>query len=84
VYLFNHGHFDSDPLFIEGSCNYAAFLVLGRYPGRESSFFRANMASDPDPVYGAGFVRVREYAEADGTRDWLKRVRKAPKFPDGF
>lgn len=84
VYLFNHGHFDSDPVFIEGSCNYAAFLVLGRYPGRESAFFRANMASDPDPVYGAGFNRVREYAEADGTGDWLKRVRRSPGFPEGY
>ncbi|MCH7548541.1 MAG: hypothetical protein IH969_03225 [Candidatus Krumholzibacteriota bacterium] len=84
IYMFNHGRFGNDRAWSEGSCNYAAWRVLGKYPGRDSSFFRANMMQDDDPVYGAGFRRVKRYAEAEGTDAWIKRLRKKSDLPKGY
>jgi hypothetical protein len=84
IYQFNHRRFKNDRAFAEGSCNYAAFLVLGRYPGRESSFFRAAMQQETDPVYGEGLRRVKRFAEAEGMATWLTRLRKKKDLPKGY
>jgi len=84
VYRFNQGRFDGYRPWVEGSCNYAAYLVLGRYPGRESAFYRATMAQNQDPVYGEGFRRVKRLAEEEGTRAWVKRVKREHGFPEGY
>jgi len=83
IYQFNKGRFGNDQAFSEGSCNYAAWLALGNFPGRESSFFRSNMLSDPDPIYGEGFRRVKEYAESAGTDRWLRQLARKGRFPEG-
>lgn len=84
VWQFNQGRFDQDPEFAEGSCNYAAYLVLGMYPGQLSSFFRNTMMKSEDPVYGEGFRRVKRYAEAVGADDWLWRVKQSRRLPRGY
>jgi hypothetical protein len=84
IYMFNHGKFDNDRAWSEGSCNYASWLVLGEYPGEDSSFFRASMTSDQDPIYGEGFRRVKDYAEAKGDGDWIKRMRRKTSLPEGY
>jgi len=84
VYMFNHGHFENDRAWNEGSCNYAAWLVLGQYPGTDSSFFRASMLQDEDPIYGEGFRRVKHYAESRGTDDWIERMDKKSRLPKGY
>ncbi len=84
VWQFNHGRFKNEREWSEGSCNYAAYLVLGRYPGRESSFFRTSLARDVDPVYGDGFRRVKTLAEAEGNKAWLRYLSKTPDFPTGY
>lgn len=84
VYQFNHGHFKNDRMWAEGSCNYAAYLVLGCYPGKESSFFRTSLVRDDDNVYGRGFRRVKTLAEARGTEGWLRDLAHATNFPAGY
>jgi hypothetical protein len=84
IWQFNRGRFRNERDWAEGSCNYAAFLVLGRYPGRESSFFRLSLTRDTDDVYGDGFRRVRTMAEAEGTRNWLHYLGRTPDFPSGY
>lgn len=84
VWQFNHGRFSNDRAWAEGSCNYAAYLVLGKYPGRESSFFRTSLLRDVDPVYGDGFRRVKTLAEAEGNKAWLRYLSKTADFPKGY
>ncbi|HEU4928261.1 MAG TPA: LIM domain-containing protein [Candidatus Krumholzibacteria bacterium] len=84
VWQFNRGRFQNEREWAEGSCNYAAYLVLGKYPGRESSFFRTSLTRDADPTYGEGFRRVKTLAEAEGTRAWLRYLNKSDDFPKGY
>lgn len=84
VWQFNHGRFQNDRKLREGSCNYAAFLVLGHYPGQKSAFFRSTMLNDPDERYGDGFRRVKVFAEAEGTKVWLDHLRKEDGFPHQY
>ncbi len=84
VWQFNRGRFRNDRAWAEGSCNYASYLVLGKYPGRESSFFRTSLTRDADPVYGEGFRRVKSLAESEGTKAWLRYLTKSADFPKGY
>ncbi len=84
VWQFNHGRFRNDRAWNEGSCNYTAYLVLGKYPGRESAFFRTSLTRDDDNVYGEGFRRVKSLAENEGTREWLRYLSRTTDFPTGY
>lgn len=84
VWQFNQGQFKSERAWSEGSCNYAAFLVLGGYPGRDSSFFRVGLTRDGDDVYGEGFRRVKTLAEGEGNRAWLHYLARDNAFPSGY
>jgi hypothetical protein len=84
VWQFNRGRFRNDRAWNEGSCNYAAFLVLGRYPGKESSFFRTSLSRDDNDVYGEGFRRVKTLAEAEGSKSWLRYLARSTDFPVGY
>jgi hypothetical protein len=76
VWQFIDGRLDQDEAVSEGSCNYAAYLVLRRLGGRESEFLIENMLKDEDPVYGEGFRRVKRYAEKKGLASWIKLLKK--------
>lgn len=84
VWQFNRGRFKNEREWSEGSCNYAAYLVLAKYPGRDSSFFRTSLIRDVDPVYGDGFRRVKTLAEAEGNGVWLRYLTKSADFPKGY
>jgi hypothetical protein len=84
VWQFNRARFRNERQWSEGSCNYAAYLVLGRYPGRESSFFRTSLMRDADPVYGDGFRRVKTLADAEGNKAWVRYLSKSSDFPKGY
>jgi hypothetical protein len=84
VWQFNRARFKNEREWSEGSCNYAAYLVLGRYPGRESSFFRTSLMRDADPVYGDGFRRVKTLADAEGNRAWVRYLSRSSDFPKGY
>ncbi len=84
VWQFNNGRFKNERAWAEGSCNYAAYLVLGRYPGRESSFFRMSLTRDGDDAYGEGFRRVKTLAEAEGMKTWLGHLSRNADFPPGY
>lgn len=84
VWQFNRGRFRNDRAWNEGSCNYAAYLVLARYPGKESAFFRTSLSRDDDSVYGEGFRRVKVLAETEGTKTWLRQLARDTDFPAGY
>ena len=84
VWQFLQGRTDNDEAFREGSCNYAAWLVLKSYPGEESAYVADAIASSPDRVYGEGFRRVKRFAEDRGASAWIERLRTRDSLPAGY
>ncbi len=80
VWMFTNAPTDIDPVLREGSCNYAAFLIIRNYPDKEARFVVDNMTSDPNPVYGEGFRRVKKYVDRHGVSKWLEYL-KSNKYP---
>jgi len=84
VWHYSQNILENDPAWSEGSCNYAAFLVLNRYSDEQAAYIIAGMNNDPNPVYGEGFRRVKKLVEAKGISSWLESVRKSNSFPLGY
>jgi hypothetical protein len=84
VWQFRAGRLSNDRAFAEGSCNYAAYLVLENYRSREAEYVMANLVSDESDVYGEGFRRVKRFAEAEGIDVWLERLRKKDDLPKHY
>jgi hypothetical protein len=75
VWLFVNNITDIDPALREGSCNIASWLVLQRYRDRKAKFILENMQSDPDPVYGGGYRRMKKYVDQQGVSNWLAYLK---------
>ena len=75
VWLFNNAPPEIDPDLREGSCNYAAYLILQDYSNPEAKFVIENMLNDPDPVYGDGFRRIKKMVERNGISYWLNYIK---------
>jgi hypothetical protein len=84
VWQFTAGRLNNDEAFAEGSCNYASYLVLQQYSGREAEYVIVNLEDDESRIYGEGFRRVKRYAEAEGIDTWLKRLKKSNKLPRNY
>lgn len=74
VWLGQHANFEMHPVLAEGSCNYAAFLVLLRY-GDPAKYVIDKMITDDDPVYGSGFQKTALFAEQVGRKEWLAYLK---------
>jgi hypothetical protein len=68
----------------EGSCNYAAYLVLKQYPGQYSKYVLHNMQENPDKNYGEGYRRIRKLVQARGFDFWLDHLKNHKDFPRGY
>ncbi len=75
VWLHENAPQDIEAAFCEGSCNYASFLVLEDYPGKETDYIKASLENDPDPVYGDGFRRTAQFVDKRGIEAWLTYLR---------
>jgi hypothetical protein len=75
VWQFLQSRHSEDKMLSEGSCNFASYLVLTKFPGKESEFIIQNMMKDKDPVYGEGYRRVRRYVDEHGIQSWLTLLR---------
>lgn len=84
VWLLSEDRKVGDAAFREGSCNYAAHLVLNEYPGPETDFLVKKMMQSRDPAYGEGFRRVKRYAEERGVAEWIRRLRSHDDLPRGY
>lgn len=80
VWMFTNAPTDIDPVLREGSCNYAAYLIISDYPDKEAGYVVENMTSDPNPIYGEGFRQVKKYADRHGVYQWLEYL-KDNKYP---
>lgn len=71
VWTIQNGRSRTNWTLLEGSCNYASYLVLSEMPGEPSRFVMDSLLNDADRIYGGGFRRVKRYAEEHGTEGWL-------------
>ncbi len=68
----------------EGSCNYAAYLVLGTETGPLGPYLIEALMENDDPAYGKGFRRVKRFAEEKGIGRWLEWIATKDRFPAGY
>lgn len=80
VWQFENSPRKNDKSWSEGSCKYAEFLFLRQYSKPFAAVLLDGIVNDTDVVYGVGFRKVREFAEANGNFVWLERLR-TDKFP---
>jgi hypothetical protein len=69
--------------YAEGLAEYTAYAWLHRVDSQRSRMQQRRIATNPDPVYGDGFRRVRAAAEKYGMRAVLSAVRDTGRLPDG-
>lgn len=84
VWLFLNTHQETEEPLVEGSCNYAAALVLREYDDDMAGYVLKQMDDEPDLVYGEGFRRVKKMADNRGVEYWLQHLRLDPEFPIGY
>lgn len=84
IWLYLNAPDDGDKILVEGSCNYAAFLVLQQLRDEMAGYVIEQLQSDPDPVYGEGFRRVKKLVDNRGVGFWLEHLRFDPQFPIGY
>ncbi len=75
---------NNDPALREGSCNYAAYLILrelsgetARKPGRsdEANYIIETFFNIKDRIYGKGFLKVYQLVKNRGITGWLDYLR---------
>lgn len=76
VWMAKHRVTLDDEPWIEGSCHYAAYLVMQDTNTRESAFQMHLMESATDSIYGGGFRRVQRYVDENGVDAWLDALLK--------
>jgi hypothetical protein len=84
VWLFRNTHQETEKPLLEGSCNYAAVLVLRQYNDDMAGYVIKQMDEEPDLIYGDGFRRVKKMADNHGVEHWLQHLRLDPEFPIGY
>ena len=68
----------------EGSCNYASFIILNQSYGAMAEFELNNLLTNPDPVYGEGFRRVKRLVSDKGVAYWLDYLKVHADFAQGY
>jgi hypothetical protein len=81
VWLFAHAPIDMDPTLCEGSCEYAAYLVLKDSSDPYAKFHRESQETATDLVYGGGFRSVKDYARRVGVPGWLDYLKQHSSPP---
>ena len=61
---------------IEGSCNYASYLVLSTYEDKRAKYILESLKQDDNPIYGDGFRLIKEYVEKNDLDSWLKALHR--------
>ncbi|PWB71061.1 hypothetical protein C3F09_08370 [candidate division GN15 bacterium] len=76
VWLTLNAPLDQNSAVVEGTCNYAAYLVLMRLGDEESDQIIRQMTGSNDPDYGEGFRQVKAQVELRTLAGWLDYLRR--------
>lgn len=68
----------------EGFCNYLASLILAPNDDELSRYLLQGMEEDPDPDYGFGYRRVRDYARGKTMQELLQALEPGAELPAGL
>lgn len=75
---------EADLAFNEGSCNYAAYLILKDIKNEMSEKLIQDLNNNPNEFYGEGFRRVKNLVDKKGFDYWLERLKNYGDFPSGY
>lgn len=81
VWMFTHGPESTDPALAEGSCEYAAYLVMKDRKSDLARYALKEMQERDDPVYGEGYRKVTGFVQSVGEAGWLDYIREFPAPP---
>jgi len=59
----------------EGSCNYAAYLVLSQLKSKEAEYIIYSMEKSQKKIYGKGFRKIYDLVKKHGVAYWLKYLQ---------
>lgn len=76
IWLYSRGVFKGKPKIIEGSCNYAAYLIMEKSTLVDRSYRIKELFESKNPVYGGGFRKIHRMVESRGINGWLKSIQK--------
>ncbi len=65
----------------EGFCELLSYHYYTQLDTSESRYHAENVASNPNPVYGEGFRRVRTIADAMGFQRFVETMRNTKRLP---
>jgi hypothetical protein len=75
---------DNNNLLSEGSCEYASYLLIKNSYDNYYKFLKKTLEENDDPIYGAGFKRVKKMVDDKGKSYWLDLLRNSKDFPRGY
>ncbi len=84
VWYFNFGKDKPEKRLVEGSCNYASYLINNDIGTTYKGLINDQLNKNPDTVYGDGFRSVRKYVDRYGIQRWLDHLKKKREMPSGY
>ena len=95
IWIYEHGEQKQEAALVEGSCNYASFLVLNKLKDYNSFRFLnlknedidydiTKLEKNADPIYGGGFRTVKKYVDKFGIFMWLNYLKHHKNLPRNF
>jgi len=81
VWLFANSPQSQNQQMCEGSCQYAAYLVLQNDQTDDGRYFLDYLMRQEDEIYGEGFKKVLGYVNNVGLHPWLDYLRENKDAP---
>lgn len=80
VWLIRNGVDVDDRELVEGSCQFASYLVMSGVPTQLGAFVIYQIQTEANSVYGGGFRRVKGYVDANGVDAWLNALTSGARI----
>lgn len=81
VWMSEHRCVYGTKILREGSCNYAAYLVLQKYDDPYARFEIDGMEGNRNVYYGSGFREVKKFIKDNGVDYWLDYIETNNSLP---
>ncbi len=81
VWQFAHAPRPQNQQMCEGTCQYAAYLVLQNDRTEDGRFFLDLLINQDDEIYGQGFKKVLSYINSIGLNPWLDYLKHNKEAP---
>ncbi len=75
IWFYSYNITDISPKLLEGSCNYASFLLYNCIKNKETAYRIHELIEDRSPVYGRGFKKIYNMVQSKGIEYWLNYIK---------